>query len=103
MAYSVVNEHALITADVSTAFMYAPVEADALDLVLLLWFQELQRTILKMGGSETFEVTLFRLTGTHEDRMLVLVYVDDFLISSTSGHIVGPQDHGVSPGSSRCC
>ena len=78
----------LLTADVSTAFMYAPVEADACDLVLLpanitvkgqrvilwlkkamnglrraplLWFLELQRTIRDLGGDETFESTLFRV------------------------------------------
>ena len=35
LAFSVVERMSLLTADVSTAFMYAPVEADACDLVLL--------------------------------------------------------------------
>ena len=76
----------LITSDVSTAFMYAEVEEDACDLVLLpsnisfkgervvcllfkamnglrraplLWFYQLQRTIYTLGGEDTFESTLF--------------------------------------------
>ena len=76
----------LITSDVSTAFMYAEVEEDACDLVLLpsnisfkgervvcllfkamnglrraplLWFYQLQRTVYALGGEDTFESTLF--------------------------------------------
>ena len=77
----------LITSDVSTAFMYAEVEEDACDLVLLpssisfkgervvcllfikalnglrraplLWFYQLQRTVYALGGADTFESTLF--------------------------------------------
>ena len=76
----------LITSDVSTAFMYAEVEEDACDLVLLpsnisfkgervvcllfkamnglrraplLWFYQLQRTVYALGGKDTFESTLF--------------------------------------------
>ena len=82
LAFSVVESMSLLTADVSTAFMYAPVEADACDLVLLpanitmkgqrvilwlkkamnglrraplLWFLELQRTIRDLGGDGTFQ------------------------------------------------
>ena len=108
LAFSVVESMSLLTADVSTAFMYAPVEADACDLVLLppnitvkgqrvilwlkkamnglrraplLWFLELQRTIRDLGGDETFESTLFRVK-TDTQFLLVLVYVDDLLIAS---------------------
>ena len=108
LAFSVVESMSLLTADVSTAFMYAPVEADACDLVLLpanitvkgqrvilwlkkamnglrraplLWFLELQRTIRDLGGDETFESTLFRVK-TDAQFLLVLVYVDDLLIAS---------------------
>ena len=108
LAFSVVESVCLLTADVSTAFMYAPVEADACDLVLLpanitvkgqrvilwlkkamnglrraplLWFLELQRTIRDLGGDETFESTLFRVK-TDTQFLLVLVYVDDLLIAS---------------------
>ena len=79
----------LITADVSTAFMYAEVEEDACDLVLLpsnisfkgervvcllfkamnglrraplLWFYQLQRIVYALGGEDTFESTLFRIS-----------------------------------------
>ena len=72
----------LLTADVSVAFMHAPVEAEACDLVLLpanisinscrviawlgkamnglrraplLWFLELQRVVYSMGGQDTWE------------------------------------------------
>ena len=98
----------LLTADVSVAFMNAPVEQDACDLVLLppnmtigglrvivllykamnglrraplLWFLELQRTVYEMGGQDTFESTLFRIS-TKKGFILVLVYVDDLLIAS---------------------
>jgi len=98
----------LITADVSTAFMYAEVEPDACDLVLLpsnityrgervvtllfkamnglrraplLWFYQLQRTVYSLGGEDTFESTLFRLS-TKKGLVLILVYVDDLLIAS---------------------
>ena len=98
----------LITADVSTAFMYAEVEEDACDLVLLpsniafkgervvcllfkamnglrraplLWFYQLQRTVYALGGEDTFESTLFR-TSTKKGLILILVYVDDLLIAS---------------------
>ena len=94
----------LLKADVSTAFMYAPVEADACDLVLLpaitvkgqrvilwlkkvknglrraplLWFLELQRTIRDLGGDETFESTLFHV---QTDTQFLLVLCDDLLIA----------------------
>ena len=98
----------LITSDVSTAFMYAEVEEDACDLVLLpsnisfkgervvcllfkamnglrraplLWFYQLQRTIYTLGGEDTFESTLFRIP-TKRGVILLLVYVDDLLIAS---------------------
>ena len=104
----------LITADVSTAFMYAEVEEDACDLVLLpsnisykgervvcllfkamnglrraplLWFYQLQRTVYHLGGEDTFESTLFRLS-TKRGLVLVLVYVDDLLIAAQN------QDEG---------
>ena len=86
LAVSVVKDLSLLTADVSVAFMNAPVEAEACDLVLLpanmsingcrviawlgkamnglrraplLWFLELQRVVCSMGGQDTFENTLF--------------------------------------------
>ena len=98
----------LITADVSTAFMYAEVEEDACDLVLLpsnisfkgervvcllfkamnglrraplLWLCQLQRTVYALGGEDTFESTLFRIS-TKKGLILVLVYADDLLIAS---------------------
>ena len=98
----------LITADVSTAFMYTEVEEDACDLVLLpsiisfkgervvcllfkamnglrraplLWFYQLQRTVYALGGEDTFESTLFRIS-TKKGLILILVYVDDLLIAS---------------------
>ena len=98
----------LITSDVSTAFMYAEVEEDACDLVLLpsnisfkgervvcllfkamnglrraplLWFYQLQRTVYALGGEDTFESTLFRIS-TKKGIILLLVYVDDLLIAS---------------------
>ena len=98
----------LITSDVSTAFMYAEVEEDACDLVLLpsnipykgervvcllfkamnglrraplLWFYQLQRTVYSLGGEDTFESTLFRLS-TKRGLVLILVYVDDLLIAA---------------------
>ena len=98
----------LITSDVSTAFMYAEVEEDACDLVLLpsnisfkgervvcllfkamnglrraplLWFYQLQRTIYTLGGEDTFESTLFRIP-TKRGVILLLMYVDDLLIAS---------------------
>ena len=98
----------LITADVSTAFMYAEVEEDACDLVLLpsnisfkgervvcllfkamnglrraplLWFYLLQRTVYALGGEDTFESTLFAIS-TKKGLILILVYVDDVLIVS---------------------
>ena len=101
----------LITADVSTAFMYAEVEEDACDLASnisykgervvcllfkamnglrrapLLWFYQLQRTVYQLGGEDTFESTLFRLS-TKRGLVLVLVYVDDLLIAAQN------QDEG---------
>ena len=104
----------MITADVSTAFMYAEVEEDACDLVLLpsnisykgervvcllfkamnglrraplLWFYQLQRTVYHLGGEDTFESTLFRLS-TKRGLVLILVYVDDLLIAAQN------QDEG---------
>ena len=98
----------LITFDVSIAFMYAEVEEDACDLVLLpsnisfkgervvcllfkamnglrraplLWFYQLQRTIYTLGGADMFESTLFRIP-TKRGVILLLVYVDDLLIAS---------------------
>ena len=98
----------LITSDVSTAFMYAEVEEDACDLVLLpsnisykgerivcllfkamnglrraplLWFYQLQRTVYSLGGEDTFESTLFRLS-SKRGLVLILVYVDDLLIAA---------------------
>ena len=98
----------LITSDVSTACMYAEVEEDACDLVLLpsnisykgervvcllfkamnglrraplLWFYQLQRTVYSLGGEDTFESTLFRLS-TKRGLVLILVYVDDLLIAA---------------------
>ena len=97
----------LITADVSTAFMYAE-EEDACDLVLLpctisfkgerlvcllfkamnglrraplLWVYQYQRTVYALGGEDTFESTLFRIS-TKKGLILILVYVDDLLIAS---------------------
>ena len=107
---SVVKDLSLLTADVSVAFMHAPVEAEACDLVLLpanltikgcrviawlgkamnglrraplLWFLELQRVVYSMGGQDTFENTLFRLQ-TPNGMLLVLVYVDDLLVAAES-------------------
>ena len=89
----VIEDLSLLTADVSAAFMNAPVESDACDLVLmppnmtigglkvivllykamnglrrapLLWFLELQKTVLEVGGQETFESTLFRISTQKE-------------------------------------
>ena len=114
MALSALWDLWLITADVSTAFMYAEVEEDACDLVLLpsnisykgervvcllfkamnglrraplLWFYQLQRTVYQLGGEDTFESTLFRLS-TKRGLVLVLVYVDDLLIAAQN------QDEG---------
>ena len=108
LAVSVVEDLNLLTADVSGAFINAPVEQDACDLVLLppnmtigglrvivllhkamnglrraplLCFLELQRTVYEMGGQDTFESTLFRIT-TKKGFILVLGYVDDLLIAS---------------------
>ena len=108
LALSALRDLWLITADVSTAFMYAEVEEDACDLVLLpsnisykgervvcllfkamnglrraplLWFYQLQRTVYQLGGEDTFESTLFRLS-TKRGLVLVLVYVDDLLIAA---------------------
>ena len=90
LAFSVVHSFHLLTADVSLAFMNAPVKEGAVDLLLLppnmthqgkrivnwlakamnglrraplLWLLELQRTVYSMGGTDTFESTLFRLEG----------------------------------------
>ena len=98
----------LITSDVPTAFMYAEVEEDACDVVLLpsnisykgervvcllfkamnglrgaplLWFYQLQRTVYSSGGEDTFESTLFRLSAK-QGLFLILVYVDDLLIAA---------------------
>ena len=114
LALSALWDFWLITADVSTAFMYAEVEEDACDLVLLpsnisykgervvcllfkamnglrraplLWFYQLQRTVYQLGGEDTFESTLFRLS-TKRGLVLVLVYVDDLLIAAQN------QDEG---------
>ena len=110
LAVSVVKDLSLLTADVSVAFMHAPVEVEACDLVLLpanisingcrviawlgkamnglrraplLWFLELQRVVYSMGGQDTFENTLFRLQ-TPNGLLLVLVYVDDLLVAAES-------------------
>ena len=110
LAVSVVKDLSLLTADVSVAFMHAPVEAEACDLVLLpanisingcrviawlgkamnglrraplLWFLELQRVVYSMGGQDTFDNTLFRLQ-TPNGLLLVLVYVDDLLVAAES-------------------
>ena len=110
LAVSVVKDLSLLTADVSVAFMHAPVEAEACDLVLLpanltikgcrviawlgkamnglrraplLWFLEFQRVVYSMGGQDTFENTLFRLQ-TPNGMLLVLVYVDDLLVAAAS-------------------
>ena len=88
--------------------MYAEAEEDACDLVLLpsnisykgervvcllfkamnglrraplLWFYQLQRTVYSLGGEDTFESTLFRLS-TKRGLVLILVYVDDLLIAA---------------------
>ena len=108
LAVSVIEDLSLLTADVSVAFMNAPVEADACDLVLLpanvtingcrviawlgeamnglrraplLWFLELQRAVYSMWGQDTSENTLFRLT-TPKGFILVLVYVEDLLVAA---------------------
>ena len=47
----------------------------------LLWFYQLQRTVCSLGGEDTFESTLFRLS-TKRGLVLILVYVDDFLIAA---------------------
>ena len=110
LAVSMVKDLSLLTADVSVAFMNAPVEAEACDLVLLpanmsingcrviawlgkamnglrraplLRFLELQRVVYSMGGQDTFENTLFRLR-TPNGMLLVLVYVDDLLVAAES-------------------
>ena len=46
----------------------------------LLWFYQLQRTVYSLGGEDTFESTLFRLS-TKRGLVLILVYVDDLLIA----------------------
>lgn len=110
LAWIVMHSYHILTADVSVAFMNAPVEEWAVDLVLLpltfsvgknrcrlalllkkamnglrraplLWFLELQRVIVSLNGQETFEVTLFRIKG-EKGLVLVLVYVDDLMIAS---------------------
>ena len=53
----------------------------------LLWFYQLQRTVYQLGGEDTFESTLFRLS-TKRGLVLVLVYVDDLLIAAQN------QDEG---------
>ena len=90
LAISVIEDLSLLAADVSVASMNAPAEADACDLVLLppnmtigglrvivllykamnglrraplLWCLELQKTVYEMGGQDTFESTLFRISG----------------------------------------
>ena len=47
----------------------------------LLWFYELQRTVYNLGGEDTFESTLFRIS-TKKGLILILVCVDDLLIAS---------------------
>ena len=47
----------------------------------LLWFYQLQRTVYSLGGEDTFESTLFRLS-TKRGLVLILVYVDDLLIAA---------------------
>lgn len=49
----------------------------------LLWLLELQRQ-MSLGGQETFEPTLFPLPSSSNGVVLVLVYVDDLLIASSS-------------------
>ena len=87
MAASVIEDLSLLTAGASVAFINAPVESDPCDLVLmppnmtivllykamnglqkaaLLWFLELQKTAFEMGGQETFESTLFRISTQRE-------------------------------------
>ena len=112
LAWAAVLGYSLLTGDVSVAFMYAPVEFGAVDLVLLppsilsrqgyrivlllqkamnglrraplLWFQELQRQLEAKGGQATFEPTLFRVPSftTPGEFILLLVYVDDLLLAS---------------------
>jgi hypothetical protein len=93
LAASVIEDLSLLTAGASVAFINAPVESDPCDLVLmppnmtigglraivllykamnglqkaaLLWFLELQKTAFEMGGQETFESTLFRISTQRE-------------------------------------
>ena len=47
----------------------------------LLLFYQLQRTVYALGGEDTFESTLFRIS-TKKGLILILVYVDDLLIAS---------------------
>ena len=47
----------------------------------LLWFCRLQRTAYALGGEDTFESTLFRIS-TKQGLILILVYFDDLLIAS---------------------
>ena len=47
-----------------------------------MWFLELQRATYSLGGDETFESTLFRISTSAGDFILALVYVDDLLIAS---------------------
>ena len=46
-----------------------------------MWFYQLQRTVDSLGGEDTFESTLFRLS-TKRGLVLILVYVDDLLIAA---------------------
>lgn len=47
----------------------------------LRWFLELQKTVYEVGGQDTFESTLFRIS-TSKGFILILVYVEDLLVAS---------------------
>ena len=56
---------------------------NALRRAPLLWFLEFQKTVYEMGGQDTFESTLFRIT-TKKGFILVLVYVFFLLVELLS-------------------
>ena len=96
---------ALLTADVSTAFLFAPLfttevvvfppNMTALDgsrlyvrlhkalyglrKAPLAWFRELKTTLLDLGMEETSEPTLFRVS-IRRSLVLLLIYVDDLIV-----------------------